>query len=66
MLHVINNKAINKPAIGSGGLDIPSCYTDSTVGINDTPFRLNRRTTAYASSTAKSFSYLIYSVNKAT
>ena len=65
MLHVINNKAINRPAVGSGELDIPSFYTDSAVDINDTPFQLNRHT-AYASSTAKSFSYLIYSVNKAT
>ena len=40
MLHVINNEAISRPAVGSDGLDIPSCYTDSAVDINNTPFRL--------------------------
>ena len=33
--------------------------------VNDTLFRLNRRIAVYASSTAKSFSYLIYLINKA-
>ena len=62
LLHVIN-EAVNRPAVESGGIDIPSCYTDSVMDINDTPLRLNHRTTTYASSTAKSFYYLNSSVN---
>ena len=58
VLHIINNEAIDRPAVGSSRLDIPSCYTDSVVDINNTPFRINRHTTVYASSTAKSFLYL--------
>ena len=54
VLHVINNEAIDRLTVGSGGLDIPSCYTNSAVDINNTAFRLNRHATAYTSPTGNS------------